>query len=95
MLLTEMTNEELKCEIIRLQQQYVQKVTELIGVATKLKKTALGKPCKGGEYIEDLQNRLGALAYELVGQYCEVLAALGEDENRWILTHHSHTGQQV
>jgi hypothetical protein len=81
MLSTEMTVEELEREIERIQMIHVQTVTEIVRVATTIKRAALGKPYKGEERFEDMHHRLCMLADDLLARHGEVITVLFECDN--------------
>ena len=82
MLMSEMMNDELECEIERLKRMHLQTITEIVGVATNLNRAFLGKPYKSEDSVEDMLNNLCVLAEEATDQYYEVVTALFERNNR-------------
>jgi hypothetical protein len=82
MLISEMPNEELECEIERLKRMHLQTITEIVGVVTNLNRAFLGESYECEDSVEDMLNNLCELAEEANDQYYEVVTALFERDNR-------------
>ena len=82
MLMTEMTNEGLECEVERLKRMHLQTITEIVSVVTNLNKAFLGKSYQGKESVEDMLSILRDLAEDAMDQYYDVVEALYERNKR-------------